>query len=158
MLGSCHITVTLNCYTKHIEIRKGVFNMIRLATFSDYKKIAISLGKIEKLSYINKVHLKEDIEKEQCYLKIVKGKIVAIGSLVFDKEYNMYYVKRVIVMNKKYHRKGYGKELISHLSKLKKPVAITPFKENEKMKKLIEGLGFTFKYSFLENFQLYVKN
>ena len=66
--------------------------MIRKANINDYIKLAISINKTSKKSpYINKELLHSDIVNGNCYIYEKNGKAVAIGSLVFDNHYQMYY-------------------------------------------------------------------
>jgi len=132
---------------------------IRKANQKDYKRLVISLRNVFVANpYINKNYLKQDIENNACYIIEENNKIVAIASLVYDTKYGMHYIKRLCVPNKKMRSKGYAKELIAYLKEQKKPVAITPWKENVAMRRLVEKLGFEFQYSFQENYMLYLSN
>lgn len=131
--------------------------MIRQATISDYRGIAIAIGKAKKVSYMNKSLLKDDIARGNCYIKVVLGKIVCVGSIVWDNEQGLHYIKRLAITNKKNRGKGYAREFISFASQLHSPIAITPWKDNKPMIALVESLGFNLRYLFLENYMFYVK-
>lgn len=130
--------------------------MVRQANTKDYKKLVSSLRFIFKdNAYISLEYLKQDIKNENCYIMEVDNKIVAIASLVYDKEYNMYYIKRLSVPNKKNRSKGYATSMIKELKEIKPITAVTPWKENVAMQKILEKLGFQYNYTFKENYMLY---
>lgn len=133
--------------------------MIRKATIKDYKRLSISLGLVKnKPSYITKELLKLDILQSECYVLEENKKLIGIGSIVFDYERDCYYIKRVMIFNKSYQGKGYGKQILKELSQLENKIAVTPFKKNAKMRNIIKSLGFKFQYSFNENFLFYLKS
>jgi len=131
--------------------------MIRVATVHDYKYISRSLAMLDKIDYITDEHVIEDIKNEDCYVLEDCEKIVAIASLVYDSDFNMHYIKRLLVLDLNSHGKGYGKKMMKHMSELSSVIAVTPFKSNTVMKKIVESLGFEYKYTFLHNYTLYVK-
>lgn len=132
--------------------------MIRRASMNDYLRIAISINRVSKNSpYINKELLYQDIKNNSCFVYEKCGKIVSIGSIVFDPKYQMDYIKRVCVMNQKNKGKGIAKEMIKYLQSQSNKIAVTPWKDNLKMIAILEEFGFERKYEFQENFVLYQK-
>lgn len=131
--------------------------MIRKATYEDYVRLVRSIqNKKEVKSYINKDLLRKDIENSSCYIKIENNKIVAMISLVYDNNYQSYYLKRLIIPNKKNHGKSIAKEMISYFqTNFDFPINITPWEDNAPMIGIVEKLGFQFQYKFLENYMLY---
>lgn len=130
---------------------------IRLAKRKDYNVIVDKLQNFEKIDYLTDKHVERDIRYRNCYVLEDRGKIVAIGSIVYDNEFKMYYIKRLMVLDSNSRGKGYGKYIMKYLSNIKPIVATTPFKDNYVMRSLIESIGFEYKYTFLENYQLFVK-
>lgn len=129
---------------------------VRQANETEYRKLVSSLRFVFKNnSYINKDYLKQDLKNGSCYVVEDNGKIVAIGSLVYDSTYKMYYIKRVSVPNKRKRSKGYAKELIQTLKDAAEVVAVTPWKDNIAMQKILEQVGFKYNYTFQENYMLY---
>lgn len=148
------VITVLNCRNKN---NKKI--IVEPVTQKDYKGISLAIrNKKEKLDYITPKHIREDIKENRLFCIKEEGKIVCIGALVFDKKHNSYYVKRVLVLNKKNEGKGYAKALIRDLSKLEKKVCVTPYKDNKPMIKILTDLGFKFIKAFGEMFTLYQKN
>lgn len=130
---------------------------VRVATRKDYGVIVGKLHNFEKIDYLTEKNVETDIRHKNCYALEDKGEIVAIGSIVYDNEFKMYYIKRLMILDENSKGKGYGKYIMKYLSNKKPVIATTPFKDNYIMKKLIESIGFKYKYTFLENYQLFVK-
>ena len=129
------------------------------ATKQEQKRLLLSLNKVN-CSFINKDLLRSDIEKGQCFAIENDNKLIGMISLLYDENYNMYYIKRFIITNKKNQNKGYAKSILSSVLSfvpMNQTVAITPFGSNVKMISLVQKLGFEFQYNFLEHFQLYTK-
>jgi len=129
------------------------------ATIEDYKRLIPAMRfAIKKANYLSYQMLKFDILNNNCYLLKQNNKIIALCSLVFDNQYKMYYIKRLVITNKINLHKGYGKEIIkSIITKVPKGsvVAATPWNDNTPMKRLLESLGFELRYQIDENFLLY---
>lgn len=124
----------------------------------DYKGIAIALSNKEKIDYITKEQIKQDIEDGNLFcIKDEQGKITCIGALVFDEKHNSHYIKRVLVLNKKNEGKGLARKLIKNLTRFVKKVCLTPFYDNIKMIKILVDMGFQKVKRFGEKFVLYQK-
>lgn len=130
---------------------------MRLATLKDYKRISVALSNKEYISYLTKSHVRNDIKNKNCYVLERNNKIIGIGSIIYDRDYKSFYIKRVLILNKKNQGKGYAKIIIRELSSLKENICVTPYKDNDIMIRILKSLGFKFRYNFLDNFSLYQK-
>ena len=129
---------------------------IRKANSQDYRRLLSSLRFVFKANpYINIEYLKADISCGNCYIFEEDGKTLAIASLVYDDEHRMHYIKRLAVPNKRRRSKGYAKQFIEVLKDMAPIVAATPWEENVAMRKSLEQLGFTHRYTFNEYYMLY---
>ena len=120
------------------------------------KNIQYILSKVnhENIEYITVNHVKEDFKNKNLYEFIVNKKPVGIVSVIFDNDFNYFYIKRLLVFKK---GKGYAKRILQSVLKEYPICAITPFESNKAMLKIIKELGFEYQYTFLENYLLYVK-
>lgn len=66
------------------------------------KNIQYILGKVkqENIEYITVNHVKEDFKNKNLYEFIVNKKPVGIVSVIFDDEFNYFYIKRLLVFKK----------------------------------------------------------
>lgn len=119
-------------------------------------KIIYLLQRIEPIEYITVEHIKLDFENENLYGIIGEGNdVLAIASLVWENDFDMFYIKRLKVFKEGF---GYGNSMVNYLSSIHIPVAITPFESNTAVIKIIDKLGFDYKYTFLDYYQLYIKD
>lgn len=132
--------------------------IIRIATKTDYKKIACSLNN-KHINYITSSHAKEDIENGRLFIIEEEEKIIAQCALVYEEKYNYYAIKRLVVYNQKNRGRGIAQKFISFFCNKNLPaLGCTPWADNIVMKKLLERNGFVYQYTFMENYQFYKKN
>lgn len=132
--------------------------IIRIATKTDYRKIACSLNN-KHINYITSSHAKEDIENSRLFVVEEEGKIIAQCALVYEEEYNYYAIKRLVVYNQKNYGRGIAQKFISFFCNKNLPaLGCTPWADNIVMKKLLERNGFVYQYTFMENYQFYKKD
>lgn len=126
----------------------------KVTNVEDLKQIVAKISEDEILEYLTPKHIQKDFEDGYLYMYLDKnGEIVGISSVVWDKDFEMYYIKRVKVFKQ---GEGFAKALIKSLSNMYNKLAITPFKCNTPMLKIVSSLGFKYHYTFLENYQLYI--
>lgn len=114
-----------------------------------------TINKYEPIEYITENHIKIDFNNKELYsIQDCNGNILAIASLVWDKDFNMHYIKRLRVFKE---GNGYAKKMIEYLSNIYLPVAITPFESNKPIIKIISNLYFKYKYNFLKDYMLFIK-
>ena len=132
--------------------------MIRKATQADYNRLVRSIQTVTKHSpYITTKQLKQDIEQGACYLKEDKGMFVAVISLIYDRQRELHYLKRLSIPNKKNRGKGYAQEMIRFFQDMPIPkIAITPWAGNPSMLKIASNLNFKFQYIFLKEYCFYI--
>lgn len=106
----------------------------------------------ENLDYITKPLIKKDFKNENLYVYEANNKIKGILSVVYDKEFEYYYIKRLLVFEK---GKKIAERMIHEIQNKYHKLAITPFESNKTMIKIVERLGFEFQYLFLEEYCFY---
>lgn len=132
--------------------------IIRIATKTDYRKIACSLNN-KHINYITSSHAKEDIENGRLFIIEEEEKIIAQCALVYEEQYNYYAIKRLVVYNQKNCGRGIAQKFISFFCNKNLPaLGCTPWTDNIAMKKLLERNGFIYQYTFMENYQFYKKD
>lgn len=129
--------------------------MIRLATIDDYNYISHALAR-KAVPYMSPTHAKADISRGQMYVKILNNKIVAQCSLVPEPLYNYTALKRMIIYRKENCGKHIADEFIQYFLALGLPLGATPWAENTKVKHILEKAGFTYQYTFLDNYEFYL--
>ena len=131
--------------------------IIRYATTADKIHIIRSLQN-KKIAYNTTAQAKEDIEKGRLLIAIINEKIVGSLAIVPEPAHRYTALKRLCVYNKKYRGRGIANELITTASALiSGPVGATPWANNPATIHLFEKNGFTYQYTFLENYKFYLK-
>jgi RimJ/RimL family protein N-acetyltransferase len=129
---------------------------IRLATAEDYKSICASLRN-KHIFYNTPAQAKEDIANSRLYIVVENNKPIAQYALVYDKHYDYYAIKRVVIYNKKNCGKGICQLLVDHALSFNYPrVGCTPWEENVAMRKILVKNGFEYQYTFLEKYQFFL--
>lgn len=133
---------------------------LRMAKQEDYHNIIKYLQNLKGCeSYINEQYIINDIINQNLYVVCDENNdVIAISSLLFDQIYNMYYIKRLAIINTAYIGIGISKLIIKTLIELVpvgNKIAITPWRTNEKMINLVTKSGFVFNYIFNEKYMLY---
>lgn len=123
----------------------------------DYVSIVASLNRKEHIDFITHEHVKKDIEKQQLYVVKSGDKNIAIFSITYDTVFRMYYLKRLVILNKV----NTGKNISSQVLKFAKEVtiedlAMTPWSSNEAMIAICKQQGFKFEKQIDNNYMLYV--
>ena len=130
--------------------------IFREATGDDYRRI---LGMViaQNVDYIDYQVVKNDIISGQCYVIEENGKVMSCATLLWDYNYNTFYIKRGFT-SKMNQGKGYFSELLIQLVEFvngELPIRVTPYTANKKMIKILERIGFEFKKNFLDYYALY---
>ena len=130
--------------------------MIRLATMIDYSYISHALA-AKALPYITPTQTKEDILNSRLYVKVIDGKVVAQCALVPEPNYNYTAMKRMIIYRKENHGKHIANEFIDFFCEFTPIIGATPWAENGRIKHILEKAGFRYQYTFLTNYEFYLK-
>lgn len=80
------------------------------------------------------------------------GECKGIASVVYDSEFKYFYIKRLLIFER---NKGYSKAILTYLTYKYKKCAITPYESNTAIIKVIEELGYKYRYTFLESYLFY---
>jgi len=129
---------------------------IRKATANDLIHIIRSLQN-KDIEYNTTFHAKEDIMNNRLFVAIIDDKIVGSCAIVEETEYNYTAIKRVCVYNKKNCGKGIASALIGYICGLGiDNLGATPW-NNPSMIRVFEKYGFTYQYTFMENYRFYLK-
>ena len=130
---------------------------IRFATANDKIHIIRSLQN-KKIEYNTTAQAKTDIENGRLLIAIIGNKIVGSLAIVPEPAYHYTALKRLCVYNNKYRGRGIANELIATASALVSgPVGATPWANNPATIHLFEKNGFSYQYTFLENYKFYLK-
>ena len=130
---------------------------IRFATANDKIHIIRSLQN-KKIEYNTTAQAKTDIENGRLLIAVIDNKIVGSLAIVPEPSYSYTALKRLCVYNKKYRGKGIANQLIATASTfVSGPVGATPWANNPATIHLFEKNGFTYQYTFLENYNFYLK-
>ena len=131
--------------------------IIRYATSADKIHIIRSLQN-KKIAYNTTAQAKTDIENGRLLIAIIDDKIVGSLAIVPEPAHHYTALKRLCVYNKKYRGRGIANELIATASALVSgPVGATPWANNPATIHLFEKNGFSYQYTFLENYKFYLK-
>lgn len=129
---------------------------IRYASKKDTLSVVRSLQN-KKIDYNTTKQAKEDIANNRMIVVVDNNKIVASCALVEEPTYNYTAIKRLCVFNNKNRRKGYGSALMNYVCSLGiKNLGATPW-NNTGAIRLFEKFGFKYQYTFLENYNFYLK-
>lgn len=130
---------------------------IRKATASDVIGIIRAIQN-KKIDYITPAHVREDVALGRQYVMVENGKVVAMLSLVWDKDYNYYSMKRLLIPNRKNKGKGYAQMMLQFVSmEAHGKVGCTPWIDNGAMRHMLEKLGFSLEYIFATKWCFYSK-
>lgn len=108
----------------------------------------------ENISYITKNHAKIDFLNGDLYCYKFGQEILGIVSVVYDKKFKYFYIKRLLVFKPCF---GVARMIIENILDKYSRCAITPFKTNVAMMKLMKDLNFKYNYTFLENYMFFTK-
>lgn len=129
---------------------------IRKATTADYRSIARSLAN-KQISYITSNHARTDIENGNLYVIEDNGTILAQCALVYEPQYGYHAIKRLVVYNRKNLGCGLAQRFLSYFTAMPYTLGCTPWADNERMKYLLYKNGFSYEYTFCENYQLFIR-
>lgn len=96
-----------------------------------------------------------DLLNKNLYVLEDSGKLLAMVSVVWQKEYNCYGLKRLLIFNKKNCKKGYARTLLAAVLEDNKKYSVTPWIDNIAMHKLLSSLGFEYIKTFNEIWTLW---
>ena len=129
---------------------------IRKATREDLIHVVRSLQN-KGIDYNTTAQAKTDILNNRLYVVVDNNKIIGSCALVEETEYNYTAIKRVCIYNKKNCGKGIASMLIKYICELGiENLGATPW-NNQGMIRVFEKCGFTYQYTFLENYNFYLK-
>ena len=133
--------------------------MITCANVSNYRKL-VALLNHQRKPYMTIDQLKTDLIDGRIFMWEEEGQILGFITLTYALEYEMFYLKRLLV-SKRHRREGVAEKLVEAMIEYAEsqysPLACTPFRDNQPMIGLLEKLGFKFRYDFLDNYLLYTK-
>ena len=131
--------------------------VIRTAEPADYKRIALALRN-KRINYITPAQAREDIQKRRLYVVEDNGVVIAQCALVYEPDYGYHAIKRLVIYNKKNYGRGIAQRFVSYFCAMNLPaLGCTPWSDNQIMKKLLAKNGFEYQYTFLENYEFFVK-
>ena len=130
---------------------------IRLAESTDYKRIAMALRN-KHIEYITPAHAREDIANHRLYVVEEDGMIIAQCALVEEPAHHYHAIKRLVIYNRKNCGRGIARQFIRYFCAMNLPaLGCTPWTDNQKMKYLLVSNGFEYQYTFLENYEFFLK-
>ena len=111
------------------------------------------------IPYCTPAQVAEDCAKRRLYVLMDKDIPVAICSVVEEPNFNYTALKRLLLLNSRYAGKGCAESLIKHVCgwHRKHTLGCTPWVDNAKTRHIFEKCGFTYQYTFLENYAFYKK-
>ena len=130
---------------------------ITLAT-EEHRSYIIHALASKAIDYINPSTVGEDITKSRLYVIIENGKPIAQCALVPEEEYGYLAIKRMVIYRKENCGRGLADLLIEHFCALNQPIGATPWKENARVKHILQKHGFEYQYTFLKNYEFFLRN
>lgn len=132
--------------------------IIRLAEKADYIHIVRSLQN-KKIAYNTPSHIRADLFNHRLFVIEEKGKIIAQCALVEEPNYGYTAIKRLCIYNKKNCGRGLANAFIEFFAdRISSPLGCTPWEENVAMRHILEKNGFVYQYTFLDNYQFYLRS
>mgnify|MGYP003289393209 FL=1 len=130
---------------------------IRLAQSEDYKRIAMALRN-KRIEYITPAHAREDIINHRLYVMEEDEMIIAQCALVEEPAHHYHAIKRLVIYNRKNCGRGIARQFIRYFCDMNLPaLGCTPWTDNQKMKYLLVSNGFEYQYTFLGNYEFFLK-
>ena len=119
----------------------------------------LPIVKDANIPYCTPAQVAEDCAKRRLYVLMDKNTPVAICSVVEEPNFNYTALKRLLLLNPQYAGKGCAESLIKHVCgwHRKRTLGCTPWVNNAKTRHIFEKCGFTYQYTFLENYAFYKK-
>ena len=130
----------------------------KVKTVEEIQKIERAVA-LKKLSYCTTAQVASDYYVYDRLYVVVEGeKLLAILSLVEEKEYGYTAVKRLCILNKKNCGKGIARFALREVQRMVKGrIGGTPWSDNQKMCHLFESEGFKLQYVFNGRWCFYMK-
>jgi len=130
----------------------------KVKTVEEIQKIERAVS-LKKLSYCTTAQVASDYYVYDRLYVVVEGeKLLAILSLVEEKEYGYTAVKRLCILNKKNCGKGIARFALREVQKVVKGrIGGTPWVDNAPVRHLFETEGFVLQYVFSEKWCFYMK-
>lgn len=129
--------------------------IITKAVEADYIHIMRAMQN-KHIEYISIQQIRMDIYSSHMYKCVKDGKIVAIISVVWDKTYKYYAMKRLCILQKKNKGKGITELLIDYITeRYLGKIGCTPWVDNSAMRHILEKKGFALEYIFDEKWCFY---
>lgn len=114
---------------------------------------------LKKLPYCTTAQVATDhYFYDRLYVVVEENKLLAILSLVPEKEYGYTAIKRLCILNKKNQGKGIARFALHEIQKVVHgKIGGTPWVDNGATRHLFETEGFTLQYVFNEKWCYYMK-
>lgn len=114
---------------------------------------------LKKLPYCTTAQVATDhYVYDRLYVVAEGEKILAILSLVEEKEYNYTAIKRLCILNKKNRGKGIARFALHEIQKVVSGrIGATPWTDNAPVRHILETEGFVLQYVFNERWCFYAK-
>ena len=129
--------------------------IITKAVEADYIHIMRAIQN-KHIEYITPYHVYRDIYDKKMYKCVDNGKIVAIVSVIWDKTYKYYAIKRLCILQKENRGKGITHLFLEYIkNKYWGKIGCTPWVDNEPMRHILEKEGFILEYIFSEKWCFY---
>lgn len=132
--------------------------IITKAVEADYIHILRAMQN-KHIEYISMQQIRIDIYNSCMYKCVDNGKIIAILSVVWDKTYNYYAIKRLCILQKKNRGKDITELFIDYIiGKYSGKIGCTPWVDNSAMRHILEKKGFVLEYIFSEKWCFYSRS
>lgn len=129
--------------------------IITKAVEADYIHIVRAMQN-KHIEYISTKQIWMDIYNNKMYKCVQGGKIIAICSVIWDKTYKYYAIKRMCILRKENKGKGIPYLFIEYIkNKYWGKIGCTPWIDNEPMRHILEKEGFILEYIFSEKWCFY---
>ena len=123
--------------------------------------LAYILPIVEKanIPYCTPAQTAEDCFKGRLYGLMDGATPIAICSVVEEPNWSYTALKRMLLLDPAYAGKGCAVSLVRHLCGWyrKRTLGSTPWTDNAKTRHIFEKCGFTYQYTFMDNYAFYKK-
>lgn len=111
------------------------------------------------IPYCTPTQVLEDCEKGRLYALVDGSTPVAICSVVDETNWGYTALKRMLLLDSNYAGKGCAVSLMKYLCGWfrHRTLGGTPWVNNPKARHIFEKCGFTYQYTFMENYAFYKK-
>ena len=129
---------------------------VRLATAADIPYITHALAS-KQIDYIKPSQARADIVSGRLYVLEHEGQLLAQCALVPEEQYNYTALKRMVAYKRSCKVKGIADKFINHFVTMGHTLGATPWSENNKMKHILTKHGFEYQYTFMNNYEFFLR-